>query len=110
MTRIAAFSLFDNKTVLAGTSVISNPVSLEQCSGFLALNGTVSETSPDITIEYLTGLGSNVVLKSVVASELSDTEFHMQFYPDLGERIQIKVTNNSVMDCVVSLSLLFTEN
>jgi len=110
MTRIATFSLFNNQTVPAGTSVVSNAVLLDRCSGFLALNGTLSETDPDITIEYLTGAGSNIVLKSIVASDLSDTEFHIQIYPDLGESIKIKVTNNSAVDCVLNLSLLFTEN
>ncbi len=106
----AKFNLFDNTQLSAGANVTSEKIPLAYASGFFAVNGTLNGIDPDITIEYLVGDGTQFVTgDSAIVTGLDSAVFNIQFSPDLGEYIKIKLSNNSQNTAVISLNLIFTE-
>lgn len=110
MAHQAKFKLFDDITITAGASVVSESISLSCSSGYFAVNGTLSGAAPDITLEYLTGTDDNIIASDTIKPNITDTAFHIQFFPEFGERIALKVTNNAASDVIISLSVIFSEN
>ena len=106
----AKFKLFENTQLSAGGNITSKKIPLAHASGFFAVNGTLSGIDPDITIEYLVGDGTQFVIgSSAIVTGLNSPVFNIQFSPDLGEFIEIKLTNNSQNTAVICLNLIFTE-
>lgn len=110
MSNQAAFNLLSNQSISPASHVVSEAIPVNRSSGYFAVSGTLSGTSPAVTIEYLTGNGSNFVAAgNPIVSSLSTSPFHIQFYPALAESLKIKVTNQSESPVNVSLTLRFTE-
>ena len=110
MVRQARCNLFSNESIAPTASVTSASISIEKSTGFFAITGTMSGTSPDIQIEYLVGDGTNFVAGSApIVTGQTSSPIHVQFSPDLSEYLQIKVTNNAASSVTLSLQLIFTE-
>jgi|GEM_PF-2154167 len=110
MSKQAKFKLFSNVTIEPGANIVSQMVPVEYSTGYFAVNGAIQGTNPNLKLEYLTGDGTDFVPGGTpIKDSLRDTPFGIQFYPEFGEFIKIKATNNSASLVSITLSLIFSE-
>ena len=111
MGRQAKFKLFADSLITASQSITSEKISLENCSGYFCLSGSITGADTQIKIEYLKGNGDTFILNdNPVSQNLTQSPFSIQFFPELCESIKIKISNLSDSDINLTASLLFSEN
>jgi len=111
MVRQAKFKLFTDSLVTPSQPITSEKISLENCTGYFGLSGSMSGDGAQVKIEYLKGNGDTFVLNDTpVSQNLTQSPFSIQFFPELCESIKIKITNLTESDINISAALLFSED